>query len=199
MGEAALKVQRTEAEYLAFERASDERHEYADGEIFAMLGGTVAHGRIAARTIGELHMSLRGRKCSIQSSDVRVYIPATQRYVYPDVSVVCGGIEYKDDAKDTLLNPKVIVEVLSPSSEAYDRGDKFAQYRSIPSVTHYVLASQDKPLLEVFTRQADGSWHFRAYGPGEKAPLSAIDCELDVDLVFTDVFDEAPVQPTSAS
>jgi Uma2 family endonuclease len=190
MAEAALRVKMTEDEYLAFERASDERHEYADGEIFAMSGGTGVHGRIAMSVGSELRIALRGRKCGVQS-DVRVYIPKTQRYVYPDASVVCGGAEYKDATKDTLLNPQVIVEVLSPSTEGYDRGDKFAQYRSMPSVKHYVLAAQDKPLLEVFTQQDDGSWIYRAYGPGEKAALSAIACELDVDLVYTDVFDES--------
>ena len=93
----------------------------------------------------------------------------------------------------------MIVEVLSPSTEAYDRGDKFAQYRSIPSVKHYVLAAQDKPLLEVYTRQDDGSWIYRMYGPGEKAALSAIACELDVDLVYTDVFDESLEQAAGTS
>jgi Uma2 family endonuclease len=125
-----------------------------------------------------------------------VQIPATEHYVYPDLSVVCGGSEYKDGAKDTLLNPKVVVEVLSPSSEAHDRGEKFAQYRSIPSLMHYVIAAQDKPLLEVYTRQDDGSWNFREYGPGTKAAFAALGCELDVDLVYSDVFDEPAEQAT---
>lgn len=199
MGEAALRVKMTEEEYLAFERASEERHEYADGEIFAMSGGTGTHGRIAMSIGGELRVALRGRKCGVHSSDVRVYIPSSQRYVYPDASIVCGGAEYKDATHDILLNPRVIIEVLSPTTEGYDRGDKFAQYRSIPSVMHYVLAAQDKPLLEVFTRQDNGSWNYQAYGPGEKAPLSAIGCELDVDSVYTDVFDADLVSTPAAS
>jgi len=184
----------TEEEYLAFERASNERHEYVNGQIVAMSGGTGSHNAVTNSIGAELRVALRGRNCRSYSPDMRVYIPLTERYVYPDASVVCGGAEYKDATKDTLLNPKVIVEVLSPSSEAYDRGDKFAQYRSIPSVKHYVLAAQDKPLLEVFTRLDDGSWIYREYGPGEKASLSAIACELDVDMVYTDVFDESPEQ-----
>jgi Uma2 family endonuclease len=233
MGEAALRIKMTEEEYLAFERASDEKHEYIDGalvvmpkdtdvhdrvplpiklteeeylafdaaselkyeyihgQVFAMSGGTGAHGRIAMSIGAELRSALRGRKCGVHSSDVRVHIPESEHYVYPDVSVACGGVEYKDASNKTLLNPRVIVEVLSPSTEGHDRGDKFALYRTIPSVTHYVLAAQDKPFLEVYTRQDDGSWNYRAYGPGEKAPLSAIACELDVDLVYTDVFDES--------
>jgi Uma2 family endonuclease len=199
MAEAALRMRMTEEEYLAFERASDERHEYADGEIFAMSGGTGNHSAVTLSIGAELRFALRGRNCRAYSPDVRIYIPKTQRYVYPDGSVVCGGAEYKDASKDTLLNPQVIVEVLSPSSEAYDRGDKFAQYRTIPSVTIYVLAAQDKPLLEVYTRQDDGSWNYRAYGPGEKAALSAIGCELDVDVVYTDVLDENPELPSEMS
>jgi len=189
----------TEDEYLAFERTSEGRHEYADGEIFAMSGGTGNHAAVMLSIGSELRVALRGRNCRAFSTELRVYIPRTRRYVYPDASVVCGGVEYLDAANDTLLNPKVIVEVLSPSTEGYDRGDKFAQYRSIPSVSHYVLAAQDKPLVEVYTRQDDGSWNYRAYGPGEKAALSAIACELDVDMVYTDVFDVNLVQTAETS
>lgn len=199
MAEAALRMRMTEEEYLAFERASDERHEYADGEIFAMAGGTSSHNAVTVSIGTELRVALRGRRCRSYSPDMRIYIPLTQRYVYADASVACGPIEFKDATNDTLLNPKVIVEVLSPSTERYDRGDKFALYRSIPSVTNYVLAAQDKPLLEVFTRQENGFWSYRAYGPGEKAVLSAIGCELDVDMVYTDVFDESLEQAGEAS
>ncbi|MBK9261200.1 MAG: Uma2 family endonuclease [Polyangiaceae bacterium] len=199
MGEPARRAKMTEEEYLAFERASEERHEYADGEIFAMSGGTGNHNAITLSVGAELRVALRGRNCRAYSSDMRVYIPLTKRYVYPDASVVCGGAEYKDATHDILLNPRVIIEVLSPATEGYDRGDKFAQYRSIPSVMHYVLASQDKPMLEVFTRQDNGSWNYRAYGPGEKAPLSAIGCELDVDSVYTDVFDADLASTPAAS
>jgi len=189
MADAAERLRMTEDEYLAFERASEERHEFADGEIFAMSGGTFEHTTVAANMIGELRESLRGRRCSVQTSDMRIHMPTSGRYVYADASVVCGRPQFKDDTRDTLLNPKVIVEVLSPSTEAYDRGDKFAQYQTIPSVMHYVLAAQDKRRIEVFTRQEDGSWNLRNYGPGDRVALSAIECTIDVDQVYTNVFD----------
>jgi Uma2 family endonuclease len=180
----------TEEEYLAFDRASDWKHEYIDGKVIAMSGGTAFHGGVAAGFIGEFRNALEGRKCRVYTPDVRVYSPEKRSYVYPDASVVCGRPEYRDATKDTILNPKVIVEVLSPSSEEYDRVKKFALYRSIPSLMHYVIAAQDKPLLEVHTRQEDGSWDCRVYGPGDKVAFAALDCKLDMDLVYRDVFDE---------
>jgi len=178
----------TEEEYLAFERASETKHEYVNGEIFAMSGGTESHSSVAANIIGELRNVFFGRGCRVNTSDLRIKILTGTRYVYPDASVVCGPSEYGDNCRDVLLNPRLVVEVLSESSEAYDRGDKFAAYRTIPSLQHYVLASQDKPLIEVYTRKDDGVWLYSAYGPGDKAALSALDCVLDVDRVYTDVF-----------
>lgn len=191
MAQAAVTTGMTEAEYLAFERASPEKHEYVDGEIFAMSGGTGDHAAIAANLIGELRNALYGRGCRVHTSDMRVKIPATPRYLYPDVSVVCAKPEYTDDTRDTLTNPRVIVEVLSESSEAYDRGEKFASYQTIPSLAHYVIASQTKARLEVFTRQDDGAWLLRTYGPGESAALAAIEGAIEVDRVYTDVLETA--------
>lgn len=193
MGQAALRVGMSEQEYLAFERAAEGKHEYADGEIFAMSGGSLEHSEVAANIIGELRNALSGRGCRVLTSDMRIRISATRRYVYPDGSVVCGRAELADDERDILLNPRVIVEVLSESSEAYDRGDKFAQYRTIPSFQEYVIASQWEPRLEVFTRQPDDSWNLRVYGPGEQATLRSLECVLDVDRVFANVF-PAPAQ-----
>jgi Uma2 family endonuclease len=189
MGDAAEQVRMTEDEYLAFERASEERHEFADGEIFAMAGGSSNHSTVMMSIGSELRVALRERRYQTRSSEMRIYIPQSGRYVYADASVVCGRPEFKDETHDTLLNPNVIVEVLSPSTEAYDRGDKFAQYQALPSVMHYVLASQDKPRIEVFTRQDDGSWNLRNYGPGDRVALPAIECTIDVDQVYTNVFD----------
>jgi Uma2 family endonuclease len=119
---------------------------------------------------------------------MRIHIPSTGRYVYPDASVVCGRPEFQDEARDTLLNPTVVVEVLSDSTEAYDRGEKFVQYQSMPSLTHYVLASQRAPRIEVFTRQPDGGWLLRIYGPGQAARLDALGCEIAVDHAYAEVF-----------
>lgn len=189
MGYAAEKLQMTEDEYLALERAADERHEFANGEIFAMAGGTSNHASVTTSIGAELRIALRKRRCQTRSADMRIHIPSTGRYVYADASVVCGKPQFKDDKHDTLLNPRVIVEVLSPSTEAYDRGDKFAQYRTLPSLMHYVLAAQDKPLVEVFTRLEDGSWNLRTYGPGDRVALPAIECLIEVDQVYSNVFD----------
>jgi Uma2 family endonuclease len=188
MGQAALRSGMSEEEYLAFERSSEEKHEYADGEIFAMSGGTIEHSEVSANIIGELRNALSGRGCRVLTSDMRIRISATRRYVYPDGSVVCGRAELADDERDVLLNPRVVIEVLSESSEAYDRGDKFAQYRTIPSFQEYVIASQWEPRLEVFTRQPDDSWNLRVYGRGARAMRRALDCVLEVDRVYASVF-----------
>jgi Uma2 family endonuclease len=188
MGQAAVRTGLSPQEYLELERSSEEKHEYADGEIFAMSGGSLAHSTIAASIIRELGSALLGRGCRVLTSDMRVVVPSKRRFMYPDCSVVCASPMLDDTYRDTLLNPLLLVEVLSESSEAYDRGDKFAQYRTIPSFEEYVVASQTEPRIEVFTRQADGSWVLRIYGSGERAVLSSIGCSLDVDRVYMDVF-----------
>lgn len=189
MGYAALRTGMTEEEYLAFERAAEEKHEYADGEIFAMSGGTMEHSAVAANIIGELGSALFGRGGRVLTSDMRIKVPETGRYVYPDGSIVCGRPEFTDATRDTLLNPRLIIEVLSDSSEAYDRGDKFAGYRSIPSFDEYMIASQKEPRIELFTRQSDGSWSLRIHGPGDRVTLSSAGVAIEVDRVYADVFD----------
>jgi len=189
MGEAAAKLRMTAQEYLAFERASDEKHEFADGEIFAMAGGKGPHANVAANIIGAFTLALARRSCRVFTSDMRVYIPTTDRFVYPDASVVCGRPQYQDEQIDTLLNPRIIVEVLSPSSEAYDRGDKFTNYRKLASMNHYILAAQDKPFVEVYTRSENGVWELREYGPGSTIVLTSPECTLDVDQIYAGVFD----------
>lgn len=193
MAQAAIIPSMTEAEYLAFERASPDKHEYVDGELFAMSGGTGDHAAVAANLIRELGNAVFGRACRVHTSDMRVKIPSTPRYVYPDISVVCSKPEYTDETKDTLINPQVVIEVLSESTEAYDRGEKFASYQTIPSLVHYVIASQTKPRLEVFTRQDGGGWLLRSYGPGELAALPSLGCAIEVDRVYTDVLEPPPV------
>ncbi|AUX43470.1 hypothetical protein SOCE26_049190 [Sorangium cellulosum] len=188
MAQAVVHTRMSEQEYLEFERSSPDKHEYADGEVFAMAGGTLEHSAIATSLLAELRIPLLGRGCRVLTSDMRIKIQATGRYVYPDGSVVCTRPEFTDEKRDTLLNPRVIIEVLSDSTEAYDRGDKFAGYRTIASVEEYVLASQRAPRIEVFSRQQDGSWSLRIYGPGERAALVSLGFALEVDRVYTDVF-----------
>lgn len=191
MGVPALRTGVTEEEYLAFERSSAEKHEYADGEVFAMSGGTAEHSAVTLNLLAELRTAIQGGGCRAFESNMRVHVPATGRYVYPDGSIACGRLEFKDDSRDTLLNPRVVLEVLSDSTEAYDRGDKFAGYRTIPSVAEYVIASQTQPRIEVFTRQPDESWTLRIFGRGEKVQLGSLGCAIEVDQVYRDVHNAA--------
>jgi len=176
----------TYAEYCAFERESSIRHEYLRGEVFAMAGGTLEHGRLAGRIIHLLWRSLEGRPCSVFTSDVRVRVEATDLDTYPDASVVCGEPRTAKSDVRALLNPSLIVEVLSSSTEAYDRGQKASHYRRIPSLRAYLMVSQDQRQLELQLRQADGSWTLCEAGPGECLTIEALGIELDVDEVYRD-------------
>lgn len=192
MGYAAVRVGLTPEEYLAFERASEQRHEYADGELFAMSGGTREHSLIAANILAELSFALVERQCEAHGPDMRIKSKVTGRYVYPDASVVCGRPAFEDATRDTLLNPVVVVEVLSDSSEAYDRGDKFAHYQTIASVQDYVLASQKEPRIEHFHRLQDGTWLLRILKPGARLVLESVGCEIPVERAYRKVFDALP-------
>jgi Uma2 family endonuclease len=185
--QAAEKRAITPAEYLALERSSPEKHEYCDGEIFAMAGASEAHDLIVANVVGELRAALRHRPCKVYPSDMRLKVPATGLYTYPDASALCGLAELEDTEVDTLLNPAVIVEVLSASTEDYDRGTKFKNYRSIPSFREYVVVSQAEVLVEHHVRQADGSWLMREHRAGERFELAALGCGLAVDELYLKV------------
>ena len=184
MGQPAIRTGLTPAEYLAFERAAEEKHEYADGEIFAMAGCSREHSLISGNVYGELGLALLDRPCELHTAHMRVKIAATGRYVYPDASVVCDEPIFEDAGVDTLLNPKLIVEVLSDSTEAYDRGDKFEQYRSIPSFTDYVLISQKAMRVEHFQRQPDGRWLLTIVGPGGKLTIESIGVTIAIDRLY---------------
>ncbi|WP_437493247.1 Uma2 family endonuclease [Sorangium sp. So ce1014] len=200
MNEPARKILWTYAEYLDQERASPTKHEFLNGEIFAMAGGTPEHARLCVSVSAELRAHLRGRPCAVYSSDLRVRVQATGLSTYPDVSVVCGKLERDAVDKDAALNPIVLVEVLSDSSEAYDRGQKFAHYRRIPSLREYALVSQHEPRIEVFHRNEDDSWTLREARAGEGAHLETIGCTLSIDEVYRDPLAEVATQeePTLA-
>ncbi|AUX32736.1 MULTISPECIES: Uma2 family endonuclease [Sorangium] len=179
------------AEYLEQERASPTKHELLNGEIFAMAAGTPDHARLCVSVGAELRAHLRGRPCAVYSSALRVRVQATGLSTYPDVGVVCGRLERDPEDADAALNPIVLIEVLSDSSEAYDRGQKFAHYRRIPSLREYVLVSPHEPRIEVFHRNEDGSWTLREARAGEGAQLQAIGCTLSVDDVYRDPLAQA--------
>lgn len=148
----------TAAEYLSMDRNSSEKHEFAFGEIYAMGGASARHVEIVGNITRELGNHLRQRPCRVYSTDLRLCVDADRRYTYPDVVVVCGQPRFLDDELDTLLNPDLIVEVLSESTRNYDRGDKFQQYRGIPSFREYLLVDQAKAHVERYSKQKDGTW-----------------------------------------
>ena len=172
-------------EYLAFERGSIEKHEYFDGRIFAVVGASRAHNLITVNLIAFLHLQLGDRPFEIYPSDMRVKVRETGLYTYPDISVVSGEPQFADDEFDMLLNPTLIVEVLSTSTEEYDRGGKFEHYRQVPSLQMYLLVSQSKRDVELRTRQPDGSWTVSRFPPsGPVVPLSAMGCDLPLDEIY---------------
>src|SRR5437763_16888924 len=155
---AAPRPRLTPEQYLAIERKAEFRSEYYDGEMFAMAGVSKEHSRVKENLIGELYARLKGSPCRTHSSDMRVKVSRTGLYTYPDIVITCGEERYEDVEVDTLLNPQVVIEVLSDSTEKYDRGKKFRHYQQIDSFREYVLVSQHEPVVERFVRQADGSW-----------------------------------------
>lgn len=150
----------TPQEYLIRERQASIKSEFYQGEIFAMGGGSANHSLIAANFVGEARNSLKGRQCAVFNSDLRLQVQSTGLYTYPDATIVCGELLFDDDHRDTLLNPTVIVEVLSDSTEKYDRGKKSNHYRQIASLKELILIAQDRSHVERFTRQPNGDWLF---------------------------------------
>ena len=183
MGEAVQR--KTYLEYLAFEAEAKTKHEFVDGQIVAMAGGTPEHARLAANVSAALVTALRGRPCSAFSADLRVHVPATGGTTYPDVTVVCDERRTADVDGDAITNPTVIVEILSPTTEASDRGEKFAHYRRLDSLREYVLVSQGEPRIEVYRRENE-VWALRDYGPDQQAELASLDVTLSVDDIYTD-------------
>lgn len=174
------------ADYCALEREATVKHEYLRGEVFAMTGGTLEHGRLAIVTSHLMSRALADKPCRIFSSDVRIRVEASDLDAYPDLSVVCGEPHTTEGSATVLLNPSMIVEVLSPSTEAYDRGQKAAHYRRIPSLRAYLLVAQTERHLELQVRQADGSWSLLEAGPGERLTIAPLGIELEVDEIYRD-------------
>ena len=178
----------TPEEYLRLERASEEKHEYADGQMFAMAGANKKHRTIMGNVYVSLVRLSPSTGCTPDNSETRLFIPATGRYTYADAVLTCGEEEYQDDVLDTLLNPTLIVEVLSPSTEAYDRGKKFQAYRSIPSFSEYLLIAQDEILVEYHVRQAGREWKQQFYQEiGDAVPLERSGIVLPLTTIYEGV------------
>jgi Uma2 family endonuclease len=178
----------TPEEYLAAERRNEFKSEYIDGEMVAMISASRRHGLIAFNIATLLGPQLRGRPCEGYLSDMRVRIPTTRMYTYPDAVVVCGEPQFEDDDLDTLLNPTLIVEVLSESTERYDRGRKFGFYRTIESLAEYVLVAQDEYRIEQYAKRPDGRWLLTDHrSPEDSVELASIQCTLALREVYEKV------------
>jgi len=185
----------TPEQYLEIERKAEFKSEYLNGEMFAMAGAKRVHNVIVAHAIRELDQRLRSRPCEVYSNDMRVYMPSTGLYAYPDVVAVCGEPRFQDDQEDTLLNPGLIVEVLSPSTEAYDRGRKFQHYKSIESLREYLLIASDHINADLYTRQPDSRWLLTS---ADKLEDSLTLESVGAQLTLADLYEKVEWSATAA-
>ncbi len=187
MGDAATERWIDYDEYLAIERDTDRKHEWLDGWAWAMAGGTPAHNHLCAQVIVELARLVGERPCRVFTSDQKLRVPATGLATYADALLVCGELQRDANDPNALTNALVIVEVLSDSSETYDRGDKFAHYKRLPSLRDYVLVSQHEARVEVYSRAEGRRWIYQDAVLGEPCPLAALEAPLDVTRVYRGV------------
>jgi Uma2 family endonuclease len=184
----------TEEEYLAFEERATERHEFLDGHVWAMSGGTAAHDALSTAVAAELRSALASKDCLAHGPNLRLKSLSSGLYTYADALVACRPQQFADAKRTTLLNPRLIVEVLSENTESYDRGAKFAHYRGIPSIGDYVLVSTTERLVEVYTRATD-AWELRVYREGDEIVLPSIGVKLSLDAIYRGVELDPPRPP----
>lgn len=191
----AVKRFPTGEEYLAWEREAECKSEYLRGEIYAMSGAALNHNIIASNLNGELRGQLKDRPCQVLGSDMRVQVDAADAYFYPDISGLCGEFEFHDDRQDTYKNPQFVIEILSDSTEAYDKGKKFFSYQMLPSLREYVLVSQKMVAVEIYRKDGD-SWNYRLLKGDEAVlELESVGCEVPVREIYRNVkfpVDEEP-------
>jgi Uma2 family endonuclease len=182
----------TPEQYLEIERAAETRSEYIGGQMYAISGGTLNHARIAANALSRLNEQLRGEPCEAVGSDLRLYSEQFGFYTYPDIVITCGQVKLQDRHNDTIMDATAIVEILSPSTKNYDRGEKFRFYRALPSFSEYVVLSQDAIRAEHHVRQPDGSWLFREFNsPESELELNSIGCRLNLGSLYERVVFES--------
>jgi len=184
----------TAEEYLTLERSASSKSEFHDGQIYAMTGASREHNLVTINIAGELRSQLKKRPCEAYVNDMRVKAVDARSYHYPDIVVVCGTPQFEDAHVDTLINPTLLIEVLSPSTEAYDRGGKFAHYRKIPTLREYLLVAQDQPSIERYLRQGDVWILTEAVGLEADVPLESIDCVLSLREIYDKVLDNWDVE-----
>jgi len=182
---AVPQLKLTAEEFLAGERVAETKHKYLNGEVYAMAGASREHNVISGNVIRHLGNLLVGKPCEVYPSDMRLQVAETGLFTYPDIMVVCDKPVFVDDEVDTLLNPKLIVEVLSPTTEANDRGWKWAHYRQLRSLAEYILIPQDDYRVEQYSRQADDSWLYREYrGLNDSLRIPLFGCEIPLSDIF---------------
>lgn len=170
------KLRFTAEEYLAFERAAERKHEYLDGQIYVMAGASPPHNQICFNLAGELHSQLKGTSCYGFTSDQKIRTDPMDLFSYPDLTIVCGAPKFHDEHQDVILNPKIIIEVLSPTTEAYDRGEKFVRYQQLKSLSDYILVAQDRPSVEHYVRQK-----------GKRPCLFTVETEISAEIVIDSI------------
>jgi Uma2 family endonuclease len=187
-------------EYLEQERRADSKSEYLRGEVFAMAGASFEHTLIKDNLAREAGNQLKGTPCRVLTSDMRVRVAATGLYAYPDIVILCDEPQFEDETFDTLLNPRAIVEVLSDSTEKYDRGAKFAHYRQIPSLQEYVIVAQDRPLVERYVRQTDESWVLTVFADASRIfEFASVPVQVPLAEIFRGIqFPDRPAHPKFA-
>jgi Uma2 family endonuclease len=191
MGKALAHQFISQEDYLKTERLATEKHEYFKGEIFAMSGASRFHNRISINLTLGIGGFLKGKLCKPYGSDLRVHVAENTLYTYPDLTIVCGKEEYLDDVFDTLVNPKVLIEILSPSTKDYDRGSKFTLYRGIASLEEYILVDSENIYIERFYKTIEGKWTLSEYKTiSETLEISSIEFNLPLSEIYADVFED---------
>lgn len=191
--EEQIKPSITAEDYLTAERESDSRHEFLDGRVYAMAGESLSHSQVCMNLGGEVRNKLKGKDCQPLSPNMKVRTSTASLFAYPDLTIVCGEPQFHDKKKDVLVNPKVIFEVLSPSTEKYDRSTKFARYRmGNETLNDYVLVSQEKPFVEHFSKRDDGEWLYRSFGDmNEVFEIESVGCLLSL----AEIYDRVEFEP----
>ena len=196
MAEPARKLSLSYEDYLAIEDEAAVRHEFLDGEVFAMAGGTIRHSALKSRLLGQAYAALRGRPCEAYDADLKLRVPETGLASYADLAVICGPPVPDAEDPNAATNPVLLAEVLSPSTEAWDRGGKFLHYQKLPTLRHYLLIDPNRPGIEHYERLEDGAWRYRFIGPG--GVVAALDVQIAVDELFADLPEPAPAAEPAA-
>ncbi|MEZ4390198.1 MAG: Uma2 family endonuclease [Polyangiales bacterium] len=187
-GDAAVRTGVSVEEYVAFERAASSRHLLWRGEIFAMAGGSIEHAMLIANVTGVLLAAARGGRCRAYSSDLKLYVPLSEGFVYPDATVVCGPVVPHANDPQSATNPALVVEVLSPTTESFDRGEKFEGYRTVATLIDYVLVAQSRAHIEHYARRDDGVWELRDHGIDGTLELRSLGASVEVREIYDGLF-----------